>query len=352
MNFSRVKLLNSRIPVQFKSNGVFNFFYRIFLCSIGDYRRELVKHSNLILKEHSDLDYKTVRKGMIDSFISSGFNPFEYRCYHLYEKSEKERNQYMARYESYNILRNPSINILPDDKYNRFNLFRQFFKRDVIVLKYIEDGAEKVLFDSFKNKHNEAIIKPLHGSKGVGVQKVKLESYSSYYHFRREICLPCLVEQVIVQGTELAVFHPESINTVRVVTCINKKGVFSILWTLFRTGCGESVVDNVGSGGIISLVDSTGVIVSDGMRADHYYTVHPDSGIRFCGYQIPDWNSLCELAEKAHRTMPNQCVFGWDFAWSDAGWELVEVNSSPAPDSYQILAKTGIRPIFEAVGIL
>lgn len=352
MNFLELKKLNRRIPGRLKSNSVFNYFYRKFVYSVKDYRKELIINIDLIHKKHTELNVEMLRRDMIDSFIDSSFNPFEYRCYHFYDKTKSERKDYLARFESWSLLRNPRTNALPDDKFMRFELFSQFFNRDVLLLKFVDESSEQIMFESFRKKHNEAIIKPLHGSKGKGVQKIILGSFSDYHHFKREINTPCLMEQVIVQGKELAVFHPESINTVRMVTCINKKGDFSILWTLFRTGCGGSVVDNVGAGGIISLIDSNGIIISEGMRADSYYDVHPDTKVKFKGYPIPMWSNLCRLAEKAHRSMPNQCVFGWDFAWSESGWNLVEVNSSPAPDSFQILSNSGIRPIFSAAGIL
>lgn len=350
MNLNALKKLNRRVPAQLKSYGLFKCLYRQFIYSVKEYRKEFKINRDLILEAHSGLNIKQLRREIIDSFIDNGFNPFEYRCYHLYEKTQEEKSEYLARFESWCLLRR--INTLPSGKQMKFDLFRQFFNRDVVCFKFNDDISEQVLFESFRKNHSEAIIKPLYGLKGIGVQKIRFESFPDYPHFKKTINMPCLMEQVIVQGKELAVFHPESINTVRVVTCINKNGNFSILWTLFRTGCGGSIVDNVGSGGIISLVNSNGIVISNGMRADTYYDVHPDTGVKFKGYQIPEWKSLCELAEKAHRSRPTQCVFGWDFAWSVSGWDLVEVNSAPAPDSYQILSNSGARPIFRVAGIL
>ena len=58
---------------------------------------------------------------------------------------------------------------------------------------------------------------------------------------------------------------------------------------------------------------------------------------------MPDWNTLMDTAVKAHLTLPGQRLIGWDFAWTTHGWEVVEVNPSPAFENPQLLLGTGMK---------
>ncbi|MDO4459121.1 MAG: sugar-transfer associated ATP-grasp domain-containing protein [Clostridia bacterium] len=163
----------------------------------------------------------------------------------------------------------------------------------------------------------------------------------------------CILEDFIIQGEEMAVFHPQSINTCRFVSYIGNDGEAHPLFSTIRTGVGDSIVDNVGSGGITALVDiDTGIICTDGMRGINWYEKHPDSGVVFKGYQLPDWNELRAFIKSAHETRPQQKLLGWDMAWTvNNGWDVVEINPAPAFSSYQRLTGKGIRKYISSIGL-
>ena len=115
----------------------------------------------------------------------------------------------------------------------------------------------------------------------------------------------CILESLIDQGQELAAFHANSVNTVRMVTCMNKKGEFYYLFALLRVGQGGSIVDNVGSGGLVSMIDlETGNVCSDAFCRTKYYELHPDTKVRFKGTKIPEWDKLLEIAKQLHTSQP------------------------------------------------
>ncbi|MBR5429855.1 MAG: hypothetical protein IK116_04930, partial [Firmicutes bacterium] len=53
-----------------------------------------------------------------------------------------------------------------------------------------------------------------------------------------------ILEQPVIQAEEMARFHPQSVNTVRVVAMNKRDGSKEIIQTSVRLGTGESVVDN------------------------------------------------------------------------------------------------------------
>ena len=94
------------------------------------------------------------------------------------------------------------------------------------------------------------------------------------------------------------------------------------------------------------------MIDTDAICANERYKVHPDTGVQFAGSVIPEWRQLLQLTEQAHRSFPVQELIGWDYAWTDKGWDLVEANPNPSFGSWQALSGKGIRPMLANAGLL
>ena len=138
-----------------------------------------------------------------------------------------------------------------------------------------------------------------------------------------------VVEELVVQHPETAVWNESSVNTVRVPSFRTPEGVY-ILQPFFRTGRKGSIVDNAGQGGVFAVFDpETGVITTDGVNEfGGRYPTHPDSGIRFKGWQIPYWKELKSLVAEVHQSLPEHHRYvGFDFALNkDGQWVLIEGN--------------------------
>ena len=65
-----------------------------------------------------------------------------------------------------------------------------------------------------------------------------------------------LIEECIEGCAELQRFHPESLNTIRVVTVRGRSGI-RVLGSFIRFGRGGAVVDNAHAGGLFAHVDIT-----------------------------------------------------------------------------------------------
>ncbi len=327
----------------------------LYLLAVTDtaFRRRVDSHAEQYSKLYPESAARPgLKKDMIKAYIGDGFSLDEYVDYRYFDRSAEERKDYVSRDELYRTFSSGAANTFPRDKYSRYLLFRDFFHREVLKISFDGSGREREEFSGFTARHQRFVVKPLKGVKGHGVEILTADQMPDLDALANHIHTEVLLEEVIVQGDDLGRFHPESINTLRLVSGMDAHGGFSLLYALFRTGRGGSVVDNVGSGGLICLVDSgNGRVISDGLYNHHYYASHPDTNIVFKGTQIPMWSSVLSEAQKAHETVPGQMMIGWDFAWSNKGWDLVEANPAPSFSSYQSLAGAGIRPLLIRAGL-
>lgn len=153
----------------------------------------------------------------------------------------------------------------------------------------------------------------------------------------------CVVEELIIQSQELAKFHPNSVNTVRITTILYKNRT-DIIYPFFRTGRGDSIVDNGGAGGIINAIEpSTGIIYASADEMGIHYTEHPETHYQLIGYQMPYWNEAVELAKELAQVMPDNHYCGWDLALTDQGWVLQEANDRGEFIGFQLPTRKGFR---------
>ena len=299
-----------------------------------------------------DCKKSKIRKDMLHMYLSEATTMKEFLRFRFFKKTAAERKAYYLGAERKARFYHGAWNVFPRDKFERFQLFSSFYRRDVVEIRFDEDGSEDT-YRSFCEKHDRFVAKPSKGTKGIGVRFVTVQEAPTAAALHDLVGGDCLLEEVIDQGDELAVFHPSSVNTLRIVSGASEQGEIIPLFAMLRTGRGKSIVDNVGSGGIISWVDlSSGVVLSDGLCENDWFEVHPDTGVRFKGTQIPDWDKVCGIVKEAHSTFRQQRLIGWDFAWTKNGWDVVEVNPSPSFQSIQVLMGRGIRPEIEhAFGI-
>ena len=87
--------------------------------------------------------------------------------------------------------------------------------------------------------------------------------------------------------------------------------------------------DGFDGGGIFAPVDvETGVICRDGMNLDNkFFEVHPVSGKKIKGFQVPHWDEVLTLAATAAKRFKGVRMVGWDIAVTEEGVSLIEGNS-------------------------
>ena len=261
--------------------------------------------------------------------------------YEFYKKNEAEREEYISRlkmaYFYWRYTPGTAKSVFRN-KTKFLTTFKKFIHRQWIYTpeSSFEDFVQMV------SKY-DCIIKPCDGKMGKGIFKTykdaKRQDDKLY-----ESCVKdrMLVEQCIEACEELKAFHPQSLNTIRVVTISNleKSEIFG---AVFRVGVGNNVVDNAHAGGLFAQINvKNGVIESDGIDTKgKKFISHPDSGIKFIGFKIPQWDTIVETCCEAAKLKGNP-ITGWDVAVNNQGdVEFVEGNYGPDFDLMQ--SQVGVK---------
>ncbi len=138
-----------------------------------------------------------------------------------------------------------------------------------------------------------------------------------------------IVSEVVRQHKTLARIHPESINTIRIMTLMIHDRVY-ILSAILRMGVGSSKVDNASSGGIFCGIDDQGNLKEKAYDVNgRMYRKHPQ-GETFAGCSIPNFDSCKELVQRLAPRLTNiSKLCSWDIAISEDGNPiLIETNMS------------------------
>ncbi len=236
------------------------------------------------------------------------------------------------------------------DKWEFYQIAKPYFKRAVCR---IHDESDFAAFESFCHSFNRFIVKPNGSCSGKGIHLVDLQK--NEYGGIRELFDHYLeqegdwiIEELIIQDEAMAQWHRDSVNTVRVPSIMTPDGP-QIILPLFRTGKGGNLVDNChNDGGLMAVPDAkTGIIITDGYDIyTHVVECHPDSGLKFKGWQIPRWDEMVQTVSEIHsKCLPHQKYIGFDMALTPNGWVVIEGNWGNMP--HQVCVGYGIRKEFE-----
>lgn len=257
--------------------------------------------------------------------------PLEYFLFELRQKSNKERKSYLSDNMIMKYAADKSGRKIHDtelnDKFYFYRINQQFFKRKAMLFNA---NTEQKQFTDFALSAKRIIAKPNKAALGAGVEIFTIANQSDaekIFSILKNKRIEYIIEEVICQSPKMSVWNETSVNTIRINSFLNN-GIFNVLSPFIRTGRKGSIVDNGGQGGIFASVDKrTGIIITPGMdEKGNTYTNHPDSGIKYEGWQVPEWDQLMELTHKIHDNMPKHVYVSWDFALSNNGWVLIEGN--------------------------
>jgi hypothetical protein len=171
--------------------------------------------------------------------------------------------------------------------------------------------------------------KPVDGMEGEGAGRI--DASSDLELLRRRITSGRFLFE---EALTLAAVYPHAVNTLRVLTCARGDGRTPVVCAaLLRVGVGGSDVDNASRGGIFVGVDqATGRLFAEGRRFLRFggdaFAVHPDTGFRFEGFELPYFGAALATARAAGAHLPHALI-GWDIAIAEDGPVLIEGNSRP-----------------------
>lgn len=319
----------------------------------------------LVLTEEELKNPKLVEKtkrDMVRCYLLYGLIPEEYFLYDCRHESESYIKTLLSygqkdEYCNQSGLKNygkPGWKIMAEltDKWSFYKMAKPFFKRDVCRVDAKADVEE---IEKFCEKHNRFIAKPRFRANGIGVHIVDMSTVKGgclelLEHYKQLDDGKWLFEELIIQDPAMAAWHESSVNTIRVPSIRTSHGC-KVLLPLFRTGKNGNLVDNChNDGGLMAVPDAdTGILVTDGY--DVFTNVverHPNSGLKYKGWQVPRWDELLKVSAELHESLPKYHQYvGFDFALTPEGWVVIEGNWGNFP--HQVCVHHGIKKEFETL---
>lgn len=271
----------------------------------------------------------------------------DYWIYEFIDRSNHARESFVPdklRYHYCDLLNDESVLPLMTDKFACYKRFKPFFKREVLGLYSHSDFTA---FLNFTERHSRFIYKPLDEHSGHGIEMIHVNMIDRETFFSDKINKGSfVVEEVIVQGEEVAKMHSKCINTFRVVTFRQDNDV-RIIGITWRIGSGQAIMDNAGSGGMFAVVNiEKGFVETSARRynTEEYY-IHPDSGVIIPGFQLPKWDEALDIIKQIALSCPEATLVSWDLCYSDKGWMMVEANDNGDWSIIQSNKKIGLKPL-------
>lgn len=208
---------------------------------------------------------------------------------------------------------------------------------------YIEDQIVNQIEDVYNVLKNEkeVFIKRAsdsgggHGVKYLNCEGVTLEQFEQAI---KDFTGDTAIQQGITQHEALAKINPTSVNTIRIITLLEKEGA-RVLSVILRMGVGETKVDNSSSGGMTIGVSMDGKLKKFACADKRkLLDTHPTSNIVFEGYELPSFDRVKELVIKASYMVPHFRMVAWDVSVLQDGTPvLIEANLYDGQlDSHQI----------------
>ena len=264
----------------------------------------------------------------------------------------RERKTYMTDPKSFHLsrkLNDDAQRAVFDDKLRFAERFGEELGREWLDVSTADASA----VEAFIRRHARVISKNPGGVGGRGITIRDTADITDAATLRDELIASgeVLLEEVLVQHPELARLYPRSVNSLRMVTYLDPDGEVHLLAGVLKVGNG-GVIDNFSNGGMYTMLDDEGRArhaASD--EEGHPFEVHPLTGVRLEGYQVPLYDEVLALVDRLARRVPDLPYIGWDIAITPERPVVIEGNhntgvfqSKPSVSGI----RTGLLPRYRA----
>jgi hypothetical protein len=231
---------------------------------------------------------------------------------------------------------------------------------DSTAIQWFDPARIEPLESILNHEGLDCFLKPLLGEIGRDVFPVRVcegklymgKEQADINRLKSVIKDRVILQERIIQHPDLQKLYAQSLNTLRIVT-IQRDGAIEVLGTILRTGANGSYIDNWSSGGLALGTDAATGRVSGsgtydlpfGKRAD----VHPTTGVKFDGFEIPYFKESVELAKEVHRYFYGIHSIGWDIAITQSGPLCIEGNENWGMPIMQVFDSGLISRYFESL---
>ena len=290
-----------------------------FFKTIKDVHRKTKKNSILIF---FDVIYCGIK-------YQAGY--IDYNLFEMYDMNKYQRSTVITRGINNEIItkyNDPEYMKIFNDKITFNKKFNKYLKRDWLEL----NDNNRNEFVKFCKKHSKFIAKPTKESCGKGVELIDTknkdlkELYNELYTTNR-----ILVEEIVEQCDEINKLHPDSINTLRVVTL---RGI--VVTALLRIGNNHNNVDNFNHEGLCVPIDvEDGIIKYQAIdKKGNLYESHPLTNEKIIDFKVPRWDEVKKFCESAALEIPQVGYIGWDVCVTKDDICFIEANEFPGHDLY------------------
>tara|TARA_Y100000588_G_scaffold393738_2_gene510921 strand:- start:265 stop:1278 length:1014 start_codon:yes stop_codon:yes gene_type:complete len=278
----------------------------------------------------------------------------EYFQFHFYEISPEEKAMWAGTgymYE-YQLLMNPkeSRNLL-SDKALFLKDYGKFVNHAFAGIEELKLKPE-LAKDLIEGRSDKVVLKSVDGQCGRGIQIIPVKGLNpSTLVSKLEASGNDLAEEFVQQHEDLNRLSPSGLNTLRIVTQINKEGGVDVIAARLRITVNNSV-DNLAAGNLAAEVNLESgkvngpAVYSDITKEDT--ATHPVTGVVISGFEVPLFKDSIEMVTEAALLYPQNRSIGWDVAITSNGPELIECNHDWCKLLWQLPVKKGLKPVLEA----
>lgn len=285
-----------------------------------------------------------------------GAGYLDYEYFEFYDLDAEQRASYIVRTTNNLIIahcnKREHYHWL-HDKIDFNTRYNDFLHRGWIDFR----TATKEEFLEFVKDKKALMVKIVDASCGIGIEKINVADYAdgeAVYEKLKTMPNAQLIEEYVVQHKKMSELYPHSVNTCRITTLLVGDEVH-IINSSIRIGNNNSVVDNISSGGMSTVVDTaSGTILFPASDEDgKKYESHPMTGTPIKGFTVPHWDAVIDMCKRAAKITPELRFCGWDVAITDETPLLIEGNQLPGyflfqlPPSMQSGRAQGMKPRFK-----
>lgn len=289
---------------------------------------------------------------LVDSLVASlefNVSPLEYFQFRFYMLNNEIRRTYAGTgfmYE-YQLKMNPpnARNVL-SDKIKFLLKYQEYVKHDFVTLEDLENDLIGLNLGSM-NKSGKVVLKDSNGQCGKGIVVLEENKVDKDFLVRKlKESGNNFAEEFIVQHSSLMNLSPSGLNTVRIITQLDKNKDVIMLAARLRITV-NSKVDNLAAGNIAAPINlQTGEVIGPAVYSDitkEDVNIHPVTGMKIDGFQIPFWDETIDMVRRAALVDVGNKSIGWDVAITENGPELVEGNHDWCKLLWQLPVKAGLK---------
>ncbi|WP_195715245.1 sugar-transfer associated ATP-grasp domain-containing protein [Ancylomarina sp. 16SWW S1-10-2] len=325
-----------------------------------------VKHRNKLISYSRFYKQKYKRSSGYFLFMAYiyalkySMHPLYYFYTDAYGDKEFDPNEHANSLFTYNFqkrLNNKAFIKYFSDK----RLFNKYFKsymcHKFLNLKNITLEELREWIDNIEG--NSLMLKKANGLGGLGIKKIDIHKDKGVIYFNNKelkdafisIKKHDILEEFVVQHEQINRLNPSCLNTVRIVTVIDKNNNVNIIGAVLRLGV-ENDVDNLSAGGIAVNIDiNTGCLTGEGFKLAQSepstFFKHPITQVVLDAYSLPHWELLINTVKKAAKVFPQVRTIGWDLAITADGVDFIEGNHDWGIFLIEKALKRGIRKELE-----